>query len=103
MTTLADLERVVPDIIQRLDKIRCDMTRYKKLTTDFRGITLIREIEAKISQIKKVHEAYRNTPSYRNKNFDNWVDIQEKYIAECKEIYKRIIDFEDVGGYLIPH
>ena len=103
MTTLADLDRLVPELIERLDKIRRDMTKYKKLTTDHRGITLIREIEAKITQIKKVHETYRSTPSYRNKNFDNWVSIQENYIAECLAIYKRIMDFEDVGGYLIPH
>jgi hypothetical protein len=103
MTTLADLDRIVPDVIGRLDKIRSNMSRYKKINTDFRAKTLMNEIEAKIRQIKKVHEAYRNTPSYRNKNFDNWVGMQENYIAECTEIYKRIMEFEDVDGYLVPH
>lgn len=99
MTRLEDLERIVPDMIARLEKIRRDMSRYKKLNRDFRGITLMREIEAKIRQINKVHAAYRATPSYRNKDFDNWVQMQEHYIAECRSIYNRIMEFESVEGY----
>ena len=99
MITLQDLERIVPDLIAQLEKIHRDMSRYKKLNTDFRGITLMREIEAKIRQIQKVHTAYRNTPSYRTKDFSNWVRIQEQYIAECRQIYGRIKEYESVSGY----
>ena len=99
MTTLQELERIVPEIIGALEDIRRNMSRYKKLNTDFRGITLMREIEAKIQQIKKVHDVYRTTPSYRGKDFDNWVRIQRQYVAECHAIYERIKAYEDVAGY----
>ena len=99
MVTLQDLEHVVPDLIAQLERIRRDMSKYKKLNTDFRGITLMREIEAKISQIRKVHETYSRTPSYRNKDFSNWVKLQEQYIAECRQIYAKIKSYEDVSGY----
>ena len=99
MITLQDLERIVPDLIAQLEKIHRDMGKYKKLNTDYRGITLMREIEAKIRQIQKVHTAYRNTPSYRNKDFSNWVSMQEQYIAECRQIYSKIKEYESVTGY----
>ena len=99
MTTLSDLERIVPDIIKRLNDIHGRMSKYKKLNTDFRGRTLMREIEAKVRQIQKVHEAYRNTPSYKNKDFTNWVEMQEQYIKECTAIYKKIMEYESVTGY----
>ena len=99
MTTLQDLEHIVPDLIARLEQIHRNMSRYKKIKTDFRAVTLMREIEAKIRQIKKVHEAYRATPSYRNKDFGNWVNMQEQYIKECKAIYDRIMEYESVTGY----
>ena len=99
MTTLQDLDRIVPDVIARLDRIHSRMSTYKKLETDYRGKTLMREIEAKIEQIKKVHAAYRATPSYRNKNFDSWVASLENYIAECQAIYEKIKKYEGVAGY----
>ena len=99
MTTLSDLERIVPDIISRLERIKWNMSRYKKLETDYRGKTLMREIEAKVRQIQKVHEAYRNTPSYKNKDFTRWVEIQEQYVKECTAIYKKIMEYESVTGY----
>lgn len=99
MITLQDLERIVPGLIAQLEKIHRDMSRYKKLNTDYRGITLMREIEAKIRQIQKVHTAYRNTPSYRTKDFSNWVRMQEQYIAECRQIYSKIMEYESVIGY----
>lgn len=99
MTSLQDLEIVVPDIIRRLNKIHSKLSRYKKINTDFRAKTLMNEIQAKINQIKKVHEAYKNTPSYKNKNFDNWVQLQENYIQECNQICDKIYEYESVMGY----
>ena len=99
MTSLQDLAVLVPGFIERLEQIRRNMSRYKKIKTDYRAVTLMNEIEAKIRQIKKVHAAYLATPSYRNKNFDNWVNMQEQYIKECKEIYERIMAYESVEGY----
>ena len=99
MTTLSDLERIVPDIISRLEQIRRNMSRYKKLETDYRGKTLMREIEAKIDVIKKVYEVYKTAPSYKTKNFDNWVAKEEHYVKECTAIYKKIMEYESVTGY----
>ena len=99
MTSLQDLERIVPDLIRRLDKIHAKLSKYKKINTDFRAKTLMNEIKAKISQIKKVHEAYKNTPSYKNKDFDNWVKLQENYIKECNQICDKIFEYESVMGY----
>jgi hypothetical protein len=99
VTTLQDLDRIVPDVIERLEWIRRQMTKYKKIDTDFRAKTLINEIAAKITQIRKVHAAYRATPSYRNKNFDNWVAMLEAYVAESHRIYEKIKAYENVKGY----
>lgn len=99
MITLTDLDRIVPEIIAELEQIHRNMSRYKKLNTDFRGITLMREIEAKIRQIRKVHDAYRATPSYRTKDFTNWVQKERHYVAECQKIYEKIKAYEDVAGY----
>ena len=99
MITLTDLETIVPEIIAELEKIHRDMSRYKKLNTDFRGITLMREIEAKIRQIKGVHEHYRTAPSYRTKDFTNWVQKERNYVEECRKIYVKIKAYEDVAGY----
>ena len=57
------------------------------------------EITAKINQIKKVHEAYKNTPSYKNKDFTNWVNMQENYVNECNKICDKIFEYESVMGY----
>ena len=99
MTTLQDLDRIVPDVIERLEWIRRQMTKYKKIDTDFRAKTLINEIAAKITQIRKVHDSYRAAPSYRNKNFDNWVAMLEAYVAESHRIYEKIKAYESVKGY----
>ena len=99
MISLQDLERIVPELIARLEQIRIDMSRYKKINTDYRAKTLMHEIEAKVAQIKKVHAAYKATPSYRNKDFENWVNLQEQYIKECKAIYEKIMKYESVAGY----
>ena len=99
MTTLQELENIVPDIIRRLDKIHTKLSKYKKMNTDYRAKTLMNEIEAKIRQIRKVHEAYKNTPSYKNKNFDNWVKMQENYVNECNGICDKIFEYESVMGY----
>ena len=99
MISLTDLEHIVPDIIARLQNIASKMSKYKKINTDFRAKTLINEIAAKVNQVKKVHEAYKNTPSYKNKDFSNWVNMQENYIAECKRIYEKIMEYESVVGY----
>ena len=99
MIALKDLETTVPDIIDRLEHIAGQMSKYKKINTDYRAKTLINEINAKIRQIKKVHEAYKNTPSYKNKDFSNWVNMQEDYIKECKRIYDKIMEYESVVGY----
>ena len=99
MTTLQQLDYIVPDLIEQLEQIRRNASRYKKIDTDYRAKTLMYEIDAKINQIKKVHAAYKATPSYKNKDFDNWVNAQKQYIKECKEIYARIKEYENVVGY----
>lgn len=99
MTTLQDLDRIVPDMIARLEQIRRNMSRYKKIDTDYRAKTLMNEINAKIVQIRKVHESYRIAPSFRNKNFDRWVEMLEEYAADCQRIYEKIMEYEKVKGY----
>lgn len=99
MTTLQDLDRIIPEIISQLEKIKSDMSKYKKIKTDYRAKTLINEITAKITQIKKVHDSYKRTPSYKNKNFDNYVESLRNYVNECKQIYQKIKSYEDVAGY----
>ncbi|MBQ8425991.1 MAG: hypothetical protein IJX17_08270 [Clostridia bacterium] len=99
MTSLQDLDTIVPDIIRRLNKIYSKLTKYKKINTDYRAKTLMNEITAKINQIKKVHEAYKNTPSYKNKDFTNWVNMQENYVNECNKICDKIFEYESVMGY----
>ena len=99
MTTLKDLDKIVPEIISQLEQIARDMSRYKKINTDFRAKTLINEINAKIKETKEVHETYKNTPSLRNKNFDNFANSLRNYVKECKRIYEKIKSFEDVAGY----
>ena len=99
MTTLKDLDKIVPEIISQLEQIARDMSKYKKINSDFRAKTLINEINAKIKETKKVHETYKNTPSLRNKNFDYFVDSLKDYVKDCKRIYEKIKSFEDVAGY----
>ena len=99
MISLQDLERIVPDAIERLRLIRCKMSTYKKINTDYRAKTLMNEIEAKIRQVEKVHQAYREAPSYRSKDFTNWVNSLEHYITECQQIYEKIKAYESVTGY----
>ena len=53
MTSLQDLDTIVPNIIRRLDKIHTKLSKYKKINTDYRAKTLMNEIQAKIRQIKK--------------------------------------------------
>lgn len=99
MIKLADLEYIVPDIINKLQNIASKMSKYKKINTDYRAKTLINEIAAKINQVKKVHESYKRTPSYKDKDFSNWVALQNNYINECEYICKKIFEYESVAGY----
>ena len=99
MITLTDLDRIVPGMIERLEYISRQMSKYKKINTDYRAKTLMNEIAAKIRQVEKVHAAYKATPSYKNKDFTNWVNIVENYIRECQYIYEKIMAYESVAGY----
>lgn len=99
MTSLQDLETIVPKIIRQLKDIRGSMSKYKKINTDYRAKTLMNEIDAKINQIEKVHAAYKNTPSYKNKDFGNWVSRLKHYVDECRAIHDKIYEYESVMGY----
>ncbi len=96
MITLKELDAIIPDIINRLQRIRSEVSLYKRINIDIRGKMLMNEIKDKISQIEKVHLVYKTTPSYKNKDFTEWVKILEKYIKECKEYWARIKACEDV-------
>jgi len=99
MTTLQDLEWIIPDVISKLDDIASAMSRYKKIKTDGRARVLINEINGKIKQIRKVHEVYKNSPSFQNHNFDEYVKMIRGYIVEYQDLYERIMKFENVIDY----
>ncbi len=99
MTTLKDLETIIPRVIYELEEIASAMSRYKKIKTDGRARVLINEINGKIKQIKKVHEVYKTSPSFKNHNFDEYVKMIKGYIIEYRDLYKRIMAFENVIDY----
>lgn len=99
MTTLKDLEKIIPDSIERMRTIKRNMSRYKKLDTDYRAKTLMNEIDAKINQVESVYELYKTAPSYKTKNFDNYVNSLNHYVDECQRIYEKIMAYESVAGY----
>ena len=59
MTTLQDLETIIPSVISRMEDVASAMSRYKKIKTDGRARVLINEINGKIKQIKKVFTAQK--------------------------------------------
>ena len=99
MTTLKDLETIIPDVIYQLEEIASAMSRYKKIKTDGRARVLINEINFKIKQIQKVHEVYKTSPSFQNHNFDEYVKMIRGFIVEYKDVYERIMKFENVIDY----
>ena len=99
MTTLKDLEKIIPEVIAQLDDIASAMSRYKKIKTAGRARVLINEINGKIKQIKKVHEVYKTSPSFKNHNFDDYVKMIRGYVVEYKDLYERIMKFENVTDY----
>ncbi|MBQ8425514.1 MAG: hypothetical protein IJX17_05795 [Clostridia bacterium] len=99
MTTLEDLETIIPDVIKKLEDIASAMSRYKKIKTDGRARVLINEINGKIKQIQKVHVVYKTSPSFKNHNFDEYVKMIRNYIVEYQDLYERIMKFENVIDY----
>lgn len=99
MTTLNELEIIVPKVIKELEDIASAMSRYKKIKTDGRARVLINEINFKINQIKKVMVVYRTAPSFKNHNFDEYVKMIKGYIVEYRDLYNRIMKFENVIDY----
>ena len=99
MTTLNELETIVPKVIKELEDIASAMSRYKKIKTDGRARVLINEINFKINQIKKVMVVYRTSPSFKNHNFDEYVKMIKGFVVEYKDLYNRIMKFENVIDY----
>ena len=99
MTTLNELETIVPKVIKELEDIASAMSRYKKIKTDGRARVLINEINGKIKQIQKVMVVYRTAPSFKNHNFDEYVKMIKGYIIEYRDLYNRIMKFENVIDY----
>jgi len=99
MTTLKDLEKIIPAFIKELQDIASAMSRYKKITTDGRARVLINEINGKIKQINKVYEVYKTSPSFKNQNFDGYVEMIQKQIKDYHKYYNIIKSFEDVIDY----
>lgn len=99
MTTLQDLETIIPEVISQLEDIASAMSRYKKIKTDGRARVLINEINGKIKQIKKVHEVYKTAPSFKNHNFDEYVKMIRHFVVEYQDLYERIMKFENIIDY----
>ena len=99
MTTLNDLDYIVPQVIKQLEDIASAMSRYKKIKTDGRARVLINEINGKIKQIKKVMVVYHTSPSFKNHNFDEYVKMIKSYVVDYKDLYNRIMKFENVIDY----
>lgn len=99
MTTLKDLERIIPNYIKKMDDIASAMSRYKKYNTDGRARVLINEIKGKIKQIEKVYQLFKTSPSFKTQNFDEYVKMIEKQTAEFQKLYDIIIQYEDVPEY----
>jgi len=58
MTTLQELETIVPDIIHQLTKIRIKLSKYKKMDTDYRAKTLMNQIDATIKEYQNIFSTY---------------------------------------------
>lgn len=102
MTTLKDLDRIVPGVISGLQEISDKMGRYKKIDTDLRARALMSEIKAKIEQIDRAWAVYKRPDLrtvYETYNFDAFVANIRAYIPECEAVYQRIIDPEHITGY----
>lgn len=99
MTTLTDLETLIPDIIRRMEDIASAASRYKHFNRDGRARVLINEINGKIKQIKKVHETYKKSPSFQNQNFDSYIEMLENQIKEFKNTYDIIMQMNDIPYY----
>lgn len=102
MTSLSDLDTIVPQVINQLQAISDKMSRYKKIDTDLRGRALMSEIKAKIDQIKKAVDVYKRPDlrvAYQDYNFDTFVANIRSYIPECEAVYKRITQSENITGY----
>ncbi len=102
MTSLKDLDRIIPDVIAQLEKIASDMSSYKKIKTDLRATALINEIKEKVKQIKLAYETYKRpdlSHLYANYNFDDYVKAITGYVPEYRAVYERIKKFENITDY----
>lgn len=99
MTTLRDLEKIVPGIIKELQDISDKMSRYSKIDTDLRARELMSEIKDKIEQIKDNMKVFKNGSLYVNFNFDEYVVELRNYVTESELIYQRIKRFEKATDY----
>lgn len=107
MTTLKDLDRIVPGVIGGLQEISNKMGRAIKCgaliaDTDLRARALMSEIGKKIEQINRAWEVYKRPDlraAYETYDFDAFVANIRAYIQECEAVYQRIIDSEHITGY----
>ena len=102
MTTLKDLDRIVPGVTSGLQEVSDKMGRYKHIDTDLRARALMKEIKEKIEQINRAWAVYKRPDlrvAYENYNFDEFVANIRAYIPECEAAYQRIIDPERTTGY----
>ena len=107
MTTLKDLDRIVPRVISGLQEISDKMSRATKggaliVDTDLKARALISEIKAKIEEISRAWAVYKRPDlrtAYETYNFDAFVANIRAYIPEYEAVYQRMTDPEHITGY----
>ena len=99
MTTLNDLDRIIPEMIRKMEDIASAMSRYKKIKTDGRARVHINEINGTIKRLKSVHQVFKNSPGFQTQNFDDFVSMYTKKIEEFEKIYNIIMEYESVPEY----
>ena len=91
MTTLQDLDRIIPNLIGQLEQLKSEISRYKKLDIDVRARSLINSINKKIQSTKAGYEYFKITPEYYSENFDNFVNDIKQFIKNSKKYYEQDI------------
>ena len=99
MTTLKDLDRIVPGMVKQLQEISNKMSIYSKIDTDYRARVLMSEIKAQIEQINTSMKIYKSSPAFTNYNFDNFVARIKNYVIDDEGAYQRIKRFENITDY----
>ena len=99
MTTLRELNALVPEIISQLQEISNKMSRYSKIDTDLRARGLMSEIKDKIEQIQSNMGVFNSNPSLANFDFDEYVAELRNFVIEEDLTYQRIKRFEKATDY----